>query len=253
MKKYNERVPHRRVLTVARGVLSARGGFPITLAILLSGLLAIGLLAPRSNGPTDTSRYLREDRRDGDHRQRRRSYGRESRQLESVMLPIVQVMNRPCRANDLRIEVVDESEINAANAGNCQFYVTTGLLQRADLTHLRGVLAHEIAHQDLGHVAKAQLLGAGLSIGVAVLDQLFPGTGSVAPIAGAILQRSYSRSEELNADRHGVELLQRAGYRKEVMVETLLWLRSVSGNQGGGFLSTHPAIDDRVAAIRKMR
>lgn len=228
------------------GLLSLAG------LVLFAALVGFAALPDRAVS-TSAQRYLRDVPRETDSPSGRRPSGRESRQLEGVIAPLIEAMNRPCRRDNLRIEVIDEAEINAANAGNCQFYVTTGLLRRADLTHLRGVLAHEIAHQDLGHVAKAQLLGAGLSIGAAVLDQLFPGTGSVAPIAGAILQRSYSRSEELNADRHGVELLQRAGYRKEVMVETLLWLRSVSGNQGGGFLSTHPAIDDRVAAIRKMR
>ena len=67
--------------------------------------------------------------------------------------------------------IMNTNDINAANAGNCEFYVTNGLLRRASDDQLRGVLAHEIAHQDLGHVAKAQVLGAGLSIGAAVLQQ----------------------------------------------------------------------------------
>ena len=115
------------------------------------------------------------------------------------------------------------------------------------------MLAHEIAHDDLGHVAKAQNLGTGLNIGVILLEQLFPGSSAVTPIAGALIANSYSRSEELEADRHGVEILRRAGYSKDVMINTLTWLlRSSGGDSGGGFLSTHPATEDRIAALRRL-
>jgi len=88
---------------------------------------------------------------------------------------------------------------------------------KANDEDLRGVLAHEIAHDDLGHVARAQTLGIGLNIGVILLEQLFPGSSAVTPIAGALIANSYSRSEELAADRHGVEILRRASYSKKVM------------------------------------
>ena len=74
-------------------------------------------------------------------------------------------------------------------------------------------------------------LGTGLNIGVILLEQFIPGGGAVAPIAGALIANSYSRSEELEADRHGVEIcLRRAGYSKEVMIDTLTWLLQTSGD-----------------------
>ena len=45
-------------------------------------------------------------------------------------------------------------------------------LNQASDEQLRGVLAHEIAHEDLGHPAQAQVVGAGVNIGVALLEQL---------------------------------------------------------------------------------
>ncbi len=169
-------------------------------------------------------------------------------------MPLLRATNNPRRLNEIRVRVIDDPNINAANAGGGEFQVTTGLLQKANDEHLRGVLAHELAHDDLGHVAKAQNLGAGLNIGVILLEQLFPGSSAVTPIAGALIANSYSRSEELEADRHGVEILRRAGYSKAVMVDTLTWLlrSSGGGGGGGGFLSTHPAIEDRIAALRKL-
>lgn len=162
-------------------------------------------------------------------------------------------MDRPCRAEQVRVGIINQNEINAANAGNCEFYVTAGLLRRANDDQLRGVFAHEIAHEDLGHVAKAQVLGAGLNILAAGLQQLFPATGALAPIAGELVARSYSRSEEYAADRHGVDILRRAGYSKETLLDALTWIRRVGGEGGGGgFLSTHPGLDERIATIQKL-
>jgi Zn-dependent protease with chaperone function len=177
----------------------------------------------------------------------------DANRLRQVMLPLLQAMDHPCRADQVRIGIINENEINAANAGNCEFYVTMGLLRRANDDQLRGVLAHEIAHEDLGHVAKAQVLGAGLNIGASLLQQLFPAAGLLAPIAGELVARGYSRTEEYAADRHGVDILRRAGYSKETMLDALTWVRRVSGSGGGGFLSTHPGIDDRIATIERLR
>ncbi|HEU4341333.1 MAG TPA: M48 family metallopeptidase [Candidatus Binatia bacterium] len=179
---------------------------------------------------------------------------RQARRLYDIMTPLLKVMNRPRTPQDVRVGIIDAAEINAANAGGGQFYVTTGLLQKANDQQLRGVMAHEIAHEDLGHAAQLQILGAGLNIGMVLLEQLFPGSSAVTPIAGTLIARGYTRSEESAADRHGVEILGRAGYPKEVMIDALRWVASTSGGGGkGGFLSTHPATEDRIAELSRLR
>jgi Zn-dependent protease with chaperone function len=184
----------------------------------------------------------------------RRVDPQDAERLRRVMVPLLRSMDRPCRLEDVRVGVLNQSEINAGNAGSCQFLVTMGLLQRANDDQLRGVLAHEVAHQDLGHVAKAQALGTGANILAAGLQQLFPAAGVLAPIVGELGMRAYGRNEEYSADRHAVDILRRAGYPKENLVEALTWIRRVSGNGGGGgFLSTHPALDDRIATIQRLR
>jgi predicted Zn-dependent protease len=172
--------------------------------------------------------------------------------LQRVMLPLIAKMNKPLQANQVKVGIMDDPHINAASAGGGEFYVTTGLLEKANDDQMRGVLAHELAHDDLGHVAKAQRLGAGLSIGAVLLDQIIPGSGAVTPIAGQLIARSYSRKEEYEADKHGAEILQRAGYSKETMVNTLTWLEQTEGGgSGGGFFATHPATGDRIEALKK--
>jgi predicted Zn-dependent protease len=168
------------------------------------------------------------------------------------MVPLVEAMDHPRPSSEVRVAIMDDPHVNAASAGGGEFYVTTGLLEKANDDQLRGVLAHELAHDDLGHVARAQARGAGLGIGVIILDEIFPGSGQITPIAGALITRSYSRQEEYEADRHGVELLRRTGHSKELMIQTLTWLRRTEGSSAGGFLATHPGTQERIDALEKL-
>jgi predicted Zn-dependent protease len=177
---------------------------------------------------------------------------RDAERLERVMVPLLRAANKPRNLKEVKVGIIGDSNINAANAGGGEFYVTTGLLEKASDEQLRGVLAHEIAHDDLGHVARAQILGVGLNIGVILLEQLIPGSSAVTPIAGTLVARRHSRSEELEADRHGVEILRRAGYSKETLINALAWVTRTSGDGGGGFLATHPATADRIDALKRM-
>jgi len=93
-----------------------------------------------------------------------------------------------------------------------------------------------VAHKDLNRVAKAQVLGVGLNVGAAILDQFLPGSGAIAPLAEELVARMYSRDEEYEADQHG------AGYPKTMMLDTLTWMTQTSGLNGGGFFATHPGI-----------
>jgi predicted Zn-dependent protease len=172
--------------------------------------------------------------------------------LRRIMIPLARAANDPERMREIRIKVVADPGINAGSAGGGQFVVTTGLLQKASDEQLRGILAHEIAHDDLGHPAKMQLVGVGLGLGAALLEAIIPGSGKVAPLAGTVIASSYSRPQELEADRHAVSILRRAGYSKDVMVHALTWIVKVQGNSGGGFLSTHPATDERIKALRRL-
>jgi putative metalloprotease len=161
-------------------------------------------------------------------------------------------MDNPRDPKQVYIGIMDDDDINAANAGGAQFYVTKGLLQKANDQQLRGIMAHEIAHEDLGHVAKLQTLGVGLSIGTILLEQLFPGSSAVTPIAGSLIASGYSRREESEADRHAVDILNRAGYSKADLINALEWIERQSGGGGGGFLSTHPATADRIETLKRL-
>jgi len=178
---------------------------------------------------------------------------REAERIQRVMTPLIQHMNHPLPLNQVRVGILEDAQINAANASGGEFYITTGLLERASDDQLRGVLAHEVAHADLGHVAKAQRLGTGVNIGMIILDQIIPGTGLITPLVADLgVMRPFSRKEEYEADAHGVEILQRAGNDgKQVMGNTLTWLLQTSG-PSGGFFANHPGTEDRIQRIRNL-
>lgn len=175
----------------------------------------------------------------------------QGERLKRVMIPLIQAADNKRPLNQIKVGIVDDDRVNAGSAGDGQFIVTTGLLRKANDQQLAGVLAHEVAHDDLRHVAKQQTLQTGLAIGMVILDQIIPGSGQLTPVAGTLIARAYGRQEEYQADAHALDILKRAGYSPKVMEETLSWLLATEGGSEGGFFSTHPATDDRIAALRR--
>jgi predicted Zn-dependent protease len=221
---------------------------PITVAMSLMFLLvgcASGTSQRTGTGDTAASRQPAPSTRQIDARQAER--------LQRVMMPLIKNMNHPLQPSKVRVTLLDDPQINAANAGGGDFYITTGLLEKASDDQLRGVLAHEVGHADLGHVAKAQAIGTGMNIGIFILDQIIPGSGYITPLVADLgVMRPFSRQEEYEADAQGVQILQRAGYNgKQVMGNTLTWLLQTAG-PSGGFFETHPGTDDRIQRIHDL-
>jgi predicted Zn-dependent protease len=218
-----------------------------SLALAVISALALGCVAPPTSGGEQPAR------RPASSPTLTKASPAQAQRLQRLMVPLLKVMDDPVAVDQVSVGIMDDSQINAANAGGGRFFVTTGLLEKANDQRLRAVLAHEIAHEDLNHVAKAQVLAAGLGLGAVLIDQIFPGTGQIAPIAGELVFRGYTRNEEFAADRHGVELLERAGYSRNDMIDGLTWLVQVSGDSGGGFFATHPGTVERISALRGER
>ena len=212
--------------------------------LVLSSVVILALASPANGANFRNERPARGENS--------RLADQQTARLRQVMLPLLRVTDHRLPIDDIRISVVDDPAINAASGGDGQYYVTTGLLGQASDDQLRGVLAHEIAHEDLGHPAKAQIIGVGVGLGVALLEKVFPGSSAVSPIAGSLITNSYSRPLELEADRHAVTLLRRAGYSKQTMTNTLTWLLRRNGDSGG-VLASHPATSERIKTLESLR
>ena len=177
----------------------------------------------------------------------------DAHRLKQLMTPLVAKMDHPIPMDQVKVTVLAEPHINAANGGGGDFCVSEGLLKKASDEQLQAILAHEIAHADLGHVNKIQTVAAGVGVGAALLGQIWPGSEQLAPIAGQLLVRSYSRAEETAADKHAVTLMRRNRQDgKQLMINALTWLQNTEGASSGGFFSTHPATGSRIQELQNM-
>jgi hypothetical protein len=158
--------------------------------LVLAGLLASGCaLGPVSDG----SGRQTGQRSSGPALER--VSPQDAARLRRVIEPLARAADKP--PAQVKIGILSDRSVNAANAGGGEFYVTRGLLDRASDEQLLAIMAHEVAHNDLGHVAKAQAVNAGVSIGAAIVEQLIPQAAIITPIAGTLVTRAHSRSEEL--------------------------------------------------------
>ncbi len=141
--------------------------------------------------------------------------------------------------------------------------VYTGILpvtQTAD--GLAVVVAHEIAHAVARHSAERMSQALLIEMGGAALSaalqskpertrDLFLQSAGLATTYGVVLP--FSRDMEYEADRIGLNLMAMAGYDPRAAVP--FWER-MNAQSGGGrvpeFLSTHPAPQNRIAAIQQM-
>jgi len=156
--------------------------------------------------------------------------------------------------------VVEDKELNAFAAPAGYVYVNTGtILAAANASELAGVIAHEIGHVTLRHIAKNynKQRGAGIlyQLGAIAASIFVPGPGAAAAQLGGQLAaigalNSFSREAESEADAFAVKVMPLAGWDPQGLVSFFQTL--LQETKGGGrppeFLSSHPATESRIEA-----
>ncbi|MCR4667267.1 MAG: M48 family metalloprotease [Desulfovibrio sp.] len=157
--------------------------------------------------------------------------------------------------------VILNNAMNAFAVPGGYIYVLTGLIMNfSSEEELAGVIGHELAHVTQRHVAsrleRAQFTTFGsLLLALAGIALGGPGGGALAVGAmgaGQSAMLNYSRMDETEADQIGLQYICRAGINPSGMVEAFKKLRQKSRMQGSAiptYLSTHPAIGDRITGL----
>lgn len=151
---------------------------------------------------------------------------------------------------EFQVFVVDADVFNAFAAPGGRIVLFRPIIESAeDPAEVAGVLAHEMAHVLERHPSKAivQALGYG------IFGLLNPGADTVgSDAAQALMTNHYSRNDELDADRVGVEMLNAAGYDSRGLMAFFTRLEQLGAKIPGAleFLSTHPTGDRRAAALQ---
>lgn len=108
-------------------------------------------------------------------------------------------------SDDLQVEVVNIDMLNAVAMPGGKIFLFEGLIQQASsVDEVAGVLGHEIGHVRERHVMQSVLRQMGLSV-------IFGGANEYAGGAlNSILNSSYGRDAEREADSHSIEVLDSA-------------------------------------------
>lgn len=145
--------------------------------------------------------------------------------------------------------VVESDEINAITAGG-QIFVFTGIIDfAANDDELASILAHEIYHNELGHI------GDQLKEIKIAQNWLGDGLGDLAYYVTSIFSVSFNQENEVYSDLYGLDLAVKAGYNGcaginfwERMQETDSLESSTVVDK---FFRFHPFSHERVSCNRK--
>lgn len=157
------------------------------------------------------------------------------------------------------VNVIDSKELNAFCMPGGKIMVYSGLIDQLHLTNdeVAIILGHEIAHALREHSREqvSQAIAAQTAIGVgAALLGVSASSADIANIAyDALVATKFSRVNEEEADRIGLELAARAAYDPRAGVT--VWEKMINARQGGRppeFLSTHPAESSRIQEIQSL-
>jgi predicted Zn-dependent protease len=194
-----------------------------------------------------------------------RKLNQDRRMLERVqeigrrLRPQTEVFRADAPNWNWEVNVINEDQLNAfcMPGGKIMFY--SGLIEQLDLSddEIAIVMGHEVAHALREHSREqySQAMAAQTAIGVGAAIFGVGQAGANAAGAGyqALIASKFSRTDESEADRIGLELSARAGYDPRAGVT--LWQKMINANQGGRppeLLSSHPAEANRVREIEAL-
>lgn len=161
------------------------------------------------NGPTPDDALLGAQAQDARILQsaRESTHRQSTRRVNTIIARLLPQLHH--KAGDFIVRVLESDEVNAYTTGGRYIYVHTALLDEvANDDELAGILGHELAHIDAGHIHRSsqQAGWAGLGALVGYLKDRKPGLGFQAA------RNTFSRVHESEADVLGAVYAQRAGF-----------------------------------------
>ncbi|SFH05649.1 heat shock protein HtpX [Palleronia marisminoris] len=188
------------------------------------------------------------------------------------------------------VYIIDTPQPNAFATGrnpeNAAVAVTTGLMRSLSREELAGVVAHELAHirnRDTAIMTVTATFAGAISM-LANFALFFGGSrermgiaGTIAmmilaPLAAALVQMAISRTREYSADRAGAEIcgnplwlasalgkiaqgaarIDNHAAERNPATAHMFIINPLHAHKHDNLFSTHPATENRVAALREM-
>lgn len=149
------------------------------------------------------------------------------------------------RTFPLSVQVVASTEVNAFAFLGGRVYVNDALLREAESPEeVAGVLAHEIEHVRRRHIIE------GFMSRLLTFGALSHALGGAGGLARTLLDLSFSRDQERQADEGGLARLRRARVSPDGFARFFERL-AAKGSGVPALLSDHPASDDRAELVKR--
>ena len=201
--------------------------------------------------------------------------------LNNICETLVMNSDKPYLFKGYYVVILDTDEINAMATPGGHIFVSRGLIDCTDSEDaLAAVLAHEIAHVQLGHsvsaikasrvrsaVSSTTKAVAVTSIAVAneragaygvklsdkemkkVMEAVDTFSDMSNEVVKTLVNTGFSKEQEFEADKNALYIMQSAGYDPYAMLDMLGQIEESSSNTGWG--STHPSPKDRIKKVNK--
>ena len=157
------------------------------------------------------------------------------------------------------VAIVDDAEtVNAWCMAGGRMAVYTGLFDKLELTddEFAQIMGHEISHALANHTAERMSRAMATATGMAVIgaasDNSSVAMAGASVLANVALTLPNSRDAENEADVMGMVLATKAGYDPEAAVTLWQKMGDLNDERPAEFLSTHPAAENRQAALNIM-
>lgn len=187
---------------------------------------------------------------------------RDPAQLERIrgiahrLIPQTGVFRADAPGWKWEVNVIVSKDVNAwcMPGGKIAFY--TGLIERLQATddEIAAVMGHEIAHalREHGRERASQAMAQG--IGLAVIGTALGMSGGAQDLTQLVLELTFnlpnSRTDEVEADRIGVELAARGAFDPRAAVTLWEKMQKTGAGQPPQFLSSHPSHASRISDLR---
>ena len=198
--------------------------------------------------------------------------------LNKICETLVMNSDKPYLFKGYYVVILDTDEINAMATPGGHIFVSRGLIDCTDSEDaLAAVIAHEVAHVQLGHsvsAIKASRVRAAVSsttkavavtsIAVAnertgvklsnkqmekVMEAVDTFSDMSNEVVKTLVNTGFSKEQEFEADKNALYILQSAGYDPYAMLDMLAQIDESPSNSGWG--STHPSPKDRIKKVNK--
>jgi len=174
----------------------------------------------------------------------------------------------PAPYNGYFVMILDSNEYNAFATPGGHIFITKKMVESTSSEDmLAAVIAHELAHVMLNHginiINETKLENELSAVADWAANTAAKQSAEAARAASfrdsitrnvdILMKSGYTQTQEFEADLEAVVMLARAGYDPGALKDMLRILQSAQGSAKGGFYSTHPSPQQRIANVEALK